>query len=456
MEQVKVFLSEEDMPKQWYNIQADMPTPLGPPFHPATMEIATPEQMNLIFPMALLEQEMSPQAYFDIPEEVMQVLALWRPTPLQRARNLEKALDTPARIYFKNESVSPAGSHKPNTSVPQAFYNKAEGINRIATETGAGQWGSAMSLACNLFGLDCTVYMVRVSYDQKPYRKSMINTWGAEIFASPSDQTNAGRAALEADPDMPGSLGLAISEAVEDAATHEDTNYSLGSVLAHVCLHQTIIGEEAIRQMNSINEKPDVVIGCIGGGSNFAGLTFPYIREKINGMAVDILAVEPASCPSVTKGVYTYDYGDMAHMAPIVQMHTLGHTFMPPGIHAGGLRYHGMSPLVSRLAEDGLLNAIAVPQLDCFESGLLFAQSEGIIPAPETTHAIRGAVLEALKAKEEGKEKVILFNLSGHGHFDMSAYDAYLSGQLSNYDYPKEMVDQALSQLPTVELPLMD
>lgn len=456
MEQVKVFLNEEDMPRQWYNIQSDMPTPLGPPFNPATMEIATPEQMNVIFPMALLEQEMSPQAYFDIPDEVMQILALWRPTPLQRARNLEKALDTPAHIYFKNESVSPAGSHKPNTAVPQAYYNKQEGITHIATETGAGQWGSAMSLACNLFGLACKVYMVRVSYDQKPYRKSMINAWGADIFASPSDQTNAGRAALAADPDMPGSLGLAISEAVEDAATHDDTNYALGSVLSHVCLHQTIIGEEAIRQMNSIGEKPDVVIACIGGGSNFAGIAFPYIREKINGMDVDILAVEPASCPTVTKGLYAYDYGDMAHMAPIIQMHTLGHTFMPPGIHAGGLRYHGMSPLVSRLAEDGLLRAIAVPQMECFEAGMLFAKTEGIIPAPEATHAIRGAVIEALNAKEEGKEKVILFNLSGHGHFDMSAYDAYLGGQLHNHEYPQEMVDEALSHLPKVELPPAD
>lgn len=455
MEQVKVLLNESDMPKRWYNIQADMPTPLAPPFHPATMEIATPEQMHVIFPMALLEQEMSPAPYFDIPEEVMQVLALWRPTPLMRARRFEKALGTPARIYFKNESVSPAGSHKPNTAVPQVYYNKVEGVRRIATETGAGQWGSAMSLACNFFGIDCRVYMVRVSYDQKPYRKSMIHTWGAEIFPSPSDQTNAGRAVLAQDANHPGSLGIAISEAVEDAVTHEDTNYALGSVLAHVCLHQTIIGEEAIRQMKVLGEKPDVVIGCIGGGSNFAGISFPYVREKINGMNVRILAVEPASCPSVTKGVYAYDYGDTAHMAPIVQMHTLGHTFIPPGIHAGGLRYHGMSPLVSRLYEDKLIEAIAVPQLECFEAGVLFARTEGIVPAPETTHAIRGAVIEAMKAKEEGKEKVILFNFSGHGHFDMSAYDAYLAGQLSNYEYPQKLVDEALTHLPKVTLPAM-
>ncbi|RJX28720.1 MAG: TrpB-like pyridoxal phosphate-dependent enzyme [Desulfarculus sp.] len=455
MEQVKVLLNESDMPRRWYNIQSDMPTPLAPPFHPATMEIATPEQMHVIFPMALLEQEMSPAPYFDIPEEVMQVLALWRPTPLMRARRFEKALGTPAHIYFKNESVSPAGSHKPNTAVPQAFYNKQEGIRRIATETGAGQWGSAMSLACKFFGLDCRVYMVRVSYDQKPYRKSMIHTWGAEIFPSPSDQTNAGRAVLAQDPNHPGSLGIAISEAVEDAVSHEDTNYSLGSVLAHVCLHQTIIGEEAIRQMKVLGEKPDVVIGCIGGGSNFAGISFPYVREKINGMDVRILAVEPASCPTVTKGVYAYDYGDTAHMAPIVQMHTLGHTFIPPGIHAGGLRYHGMSPLVSRLYEDKLIEAIAVPQLECFEAGVLFARTEGIVPAPETTHAIRGAVIEAMKAKEEGKEKVILFNFSGHGHFDMSAYDAYLAGQLSNYEYPQKLVEEALTHLPHVTLPAM-
>ena len=453
MEQVKVLLDEQEMPRRWYNVQADLPTPLAPPFHPATMDVATPEQMNVIFPMALLEQEMSPAPFFDIPDEVMQILALWRPTPLMRARNLEKALDTPAKIFFKNESVSPAGSHKPNTAVAQAYYNKQAGIKRISTETGAGQWGSAMSLACQLFGLECTVYMVRVSYDQKPYRKSIINTWGAEIFASPSEQTESGRAALAENPDHLGSLGLAISEAVEDAVKRDDTNYALGSVLNHVCLHQTVIGEEAIKQMTKIGEKPDVVIGCIGGGSNFAGLSFPYVREKINGMDVRILAVEPASCPTVTKGIYAYDYGDTAHLAPIVLMYTLGHTFTPPGIHAGGLRYHGMSPLVSRLVEDNIIEAIAVPQLECFEAGLLFARTEGIVPAPESTHAIRGAVIEAMKAKEEGKERTILFNLSGHGHFDMSAYDAFLAGQLHNYEYPQAMVDEALGKLPKVELP---
>ncbi|ADK83676.1 pyridoxal-phosphate dependent TrpB-like enzyme [Desulfarculus baarsii DSM 2075] len=450
MKPVKTLLSEQDMPKQWYNIQADLPTPLAPPYHPATMQIVTPEQMNVIFPMSLIEQEMSDKRWWEIPDEVLQILALWRPTPLQRAYNLEKALGTPAKIYFKNESVSPAGSHKPNTSVPQAYYNKKEGIKRIATETGAGQWGSAMSLATNMFGIECTVYMVRVSYDQKPYRKSMINTWGAEIFASPSTQTESGRKILAEDPDSPGSLGLAISEAVEDAAGRADTNYALGSVLNHVCMHQTIIGEEALRQFKAIGEKPDVVIGCIGGGSNFAGIAFPFLREKMAGMDVRVLAIEPASCPTVTKGVYAYDYGDMAHMAPIVMMHTLGHTFMPPSIHAGGLRYHGMAPTVSRVVEDGLVEARAITQLECFESGVLFARTEGIIPAPESTHAIRGAVEEALIAKEEGKEKTILFNLSGHGHFDMSSYDAYFAGKLHNYRYPQELVDEALKHLPKV------
>jgi tryptophan synthase beta chain len=452
MQQIKVVLGDADLPRQWYNIQADMPTPLDPPIHPGTGQPLGPQDLAAIFPMSLIEQEMSPKQFWEIPDEVLQIYALWRPTPMQRALRLERALGTPARIYFKNESVSPAGSHKPNTSVPQAYYNKLSGIKRIATETGAGQWGSAMSLATNMFGLKCTVYMVRVSYDQKPYRKSMINTWGATIFPSPSPETNAGRAALAADPNSPGSLGLAISEAVEDAATHDDTNYALGSVLNHVCMHQTVIGEEALKQMKMIGETPDVVIGCIGGGSNFAGLAFPYIREKIAGKQVRILAVEPASCPTVTKGVYAYDYGDTAHMAPIIKMHTLGHTFMPPGIHAGGLRYHGMAPLVSRLTEDGLIEAVALHQMDCFEAGVLFARTEGIIPAPESTHAIRGAIDEALKAKEEGKERVILFNLSGHGHFDMSAYDAYLAGQLSNYEYPKAMVDAALAKLPQVKL----
>ena len=450
MQQVKVTLPESEIPRQWYNIQADMPTPLSPPYHPATNQPVTPEQMGVIFPPDLIEQEMTTQRFIPIPEEVLQILAMWRPSPLHRALRLEKALGTPAHIYFKNESVSPAGSHKPNTAVAQAYYNKRAGVKRIATETGAGQWGSALSLACQLFGLECTVYMVRVSYQQKPYRKSMIQSWGAEIFPSPSDRTNCGRGFFEKDSNHPGSLGIAISEAVEDAATHDDTNYSLGSVLNHVCLHQTVIGEEAIKQLALVGEKPDVIVGCIGGGSNFAGLSLPFVREKIAGMDVRILAVEPASCPSVTKGVYAYDYGDTVKMAPIVKMHTLGHNFVPPGIHAGGLRYHGMAPLVSRLAEDGLIEAVAYPQTTCFEAGMLFARTEGIVPAPESTHAIKGAVEEALKAKEEGKERVIVFNLSGHGHFDMSAYDAFLAGQLQDYEYPQAMVDAALKELPQI------
>ncbi len=450
MQQIKVFLKEEDMPRQWYNIQADLKVPLSPPLHPGTGQPLGPQDLAAIFPMALIEQEMTPERFIPIPDEVQQIYALWRPTPLQRALRLEQALGTPARIYFKNESVSPAGSHKPNTAVPQAYYNKLSGIKRIATETGAGQWGSAMSLATNLFGLKCTVYMVRVSYDQKPYRKSMIATWGAEIYPSPSPQTNAGRAILEKDPANPGSLGLAISEAVEDAATHDDTNYALGSVLNHVCLHQTVIGEETLKQLQLVGEKPDVVIGCIGGGSNFAGMTFPFIREKMAGLNVRIVAAEPASCPSVTKGLYAYDYGDLAKMAPMLKMHTLGHAFMPPSIHAGGLRYHGMAPLVSRLAMDGLIEAVALQQVDCFQAGVLFSRCEGIVPAPEATHAIKAAIIEAMQAKEEGKEKVIVFNLSGHGHFDMSAYDAFFAGQLTNYEYPQDLVEQALKDLPKV------
>ena len=450
MDQIKVVLKEEDIPKTWYNIQADLPTPLDPPLHPGTGKPATPEDMSAIFPMSLLEQEMSPQRYFDIPDEVRQVYALWRPSPLVRATRLEKALDTPAKIFFKNESVSPAGSHKPNTAVAQAYYNKQAGIRRLSTETGAGQWGSALSLATSMFGLECTVYMVRVSYEQKPYRKSMIHTWGAEVYPSPTDRTNSGRSFRETYPDTPGTLGMAITEAVEDAATHDDTNYSLGSVLNHVCLHQTIIGEETIKQFAYLGIKPDVVIGCIGGGSNFAGLAFPYVREKINGQDLEIIAVEPASCPSVTKGVYAYDYGDTGKMAPIVRMYTLGHGFVPPGIHAGGLRYHGMAPLVSRLKEDGLISAVAYPQVECFQAGVLFAKTEGIIPAPESTHAINAAIEAAIRAKEAGKEQTIVFNLSGHGHFDMAAYDAFLAGQLTNYEYPRAMVEKALADLPKV------
>jgi tryptophan synthase beta chain len=402
--------------------------------------------------MALIEQEMSPERWIKIPDEVRDAYRSWRPSPLFRARRLEAALKTPAKIYYKYEGGSPAGSHKPNTAVPQAYYNKLAGTKRIATETGAGQWGSSMAMAARMFGLECTVYMVRVSFDQKPYRKSMMQLWGAKVFPSPSPVTNAGRAALAADPDSPGSLGLAISEAVEDAVTHEDTRYSLGSVLNHVCLHQTVIGLEAKEQLRIAGDYPDVVIGCHGGGSNFAGLSFPFVADKAAGKDVRILAVEPSSCPTLTKGVYAFDYGDTAKMAPIAKMYTLGHDFMPPGIHAGGLRYHGASPLVSQLVNAGVVEARAVAQLGCFEAAVQFARTELIIPAPESSHAIRGAIDEALRAKEEGKERVILFNLSGHGHVDMAAYDAYFAGQLQDFDYPADKVKESLAHLPKVAL----
>ena len=381
-----------------------------------------------------------------------QILAQWRPSPLFRAHRLEQALGTPARIYYKYEGVSPAGSHKPNTAVPQAYYNKIGGTRRIASETGAGQWGASIALACQMFGLECTVYMVNVSYQQKPYRKSMMQLWGAEVIPSPSERTNAGRAILEKDPQSHGSLGIAISEAVEDAATHEDTRYCLGSVLNHVCLHQTVIGLEAKEQMALAGDYPDVVIGCHGGGSNFAGLAFPFVADKAAGKDLRIQAVEPLSCPTLTKGVYAFDYGDTAKMAPIARMFTLGHDFMPPGIHAGGLRYHGASPLVSQLLDAGVIEARSVGQVECFEAAVLFAKAEGIIPAPESTHAIRAAFDEALRAKEEGQEKTILFNLSGHGHVDMAAYDAFFAGGLENYAYPTEAVEESLKSLPKVEL----
>jgi tryptophan synthase beta chain len=400
--------------------------------------------------MGLIEQEVSPQRWIDIPQEVLEIYKLWRPSPLFRAHRLERALGTPAKIYYKYEGVSPAGSHKPNTAVPQAYYNKIAGTKRIASETGAGQWGSSIALACQLFGLECTVYMVKVSYGQKPYRKSMMQLWGAEVFPSPSEQTNAGRAILAKDPDNQGSLGIAISEAVEDAATHEDTRYSLGSVLNHVCLHQTVIGLEAKEQLKIAGDYPDVVIGCHGGGSNFAGIAFPFVSDKANGKNVRIQAVEPASCPTLTKGVYAFDYGDTAKMAPIARMYTLGHDFMPPGIHAGGLRYHGAAPLVSQLVHEGVVETRAVPQVACFEAAVLFARTESIIPAPESSHAIRGAIDEALLAKEEGKEKVILFNLSGHGHVDMAAYDAYFNNELHDYEYPEAAITESLSHLPKV------
>ena len=450
MEQVKFILSEKDMPRKWYNLRADLPNPMPPYIHPGTGKPIEPDDLLPIFPPGLIEQEMSQERWIDIPDEILDIYTLWRPTPLVRARRLEKALKTPAKIYFKNEGVSPAGSHKPNTAIAQAYYNKLAGKKRLATETGAGQWGCALALAGKYMGIAVTVYMVRVSFDQKPYRKLMMQTWGATVYSSPSDKTNFGRKILQENPDTLGTLGLAISEAVEDAATNEDTNYSLGSVLNHVCLHQTIIGEEILAQFKEIGEYPDVVIGCVGGGSNFAGAGFPFVRDKIHGKQVDIIAVEPSACPTLTKGPYAYDYGDMAQTTPIMQMFTLGHTFEPPGIHAGGLRYHGMSPLVSLVKQEGLVEARAYHQKPVFEAAVLFANTEAIIPAPETAHAIRAAVDEAIKAREEGKEKIILFNFSGHGFFDLTSYDKYYSGELEDYEYPEDKIKEALDHLPKV------
>jgi tryptophan synthase beta chain len=450
--QTKILLSEDRIPKRWYNIIPDMPGPLAPVVNPRTLKPVTPDDMLAIFPMPLIEQEVSTERWIEIPEEVREIYRLWRPSPMYRAHRLEKALGTPARIYYKYEGVSPAGSHKPNSAIPQAYYNKISGTKRIATETGAGQWGSSIALACQMFGLECTVYMVKVSFGQKPYRKSMMQLWGAEVLASPSDRTNAGRSILARDPDSLGSLGIAISEAVEDAAGRADTCYALGSVLNHVCLHQTIIGQEAKEQMALVGDYPDVVIGCHGGGSNFAGIAFPFAADKAAGKEVRILAMEPASCPTLTKGVYAFDFGDTAQMAPISKMYTLGHDFMPPGIHAGGLRYHGASPLVSQLVNAGVVEARAVPQNACFDAAVAFSRTEGIIPAPESSHAILGAIEEALRAKEEGREKTILFGLSGHGHVDMAAYDAYFDGSLEDFEYPEAAIKESLSHLPKVEI----
>jgi tryptophan synthase beta chain len=448
----KFLLGENQIPTHWYNIIPDLPAPPAPVLHPVTGKPVTPQDLLPLFPMGLIEQEVSGERWVKIPDEVRDAYRVWRPSPLFRARRLEAALKTPARIYYKYEGVSPAGSHKPNTAVPQAYYNKIFGTKRIATETGAGQWGSAMAMAACMFRLECTVYMVKVSFEQKPYRKSMMQLWGANVIPSPSNQTNSGRSILAKDPKSPGSLGIAISEAVEDAATHEDTRYSLGSVLNHVCMHQTVIGLEAKEQMKLAGDYPDVVIGCHGGGSNFSGLAFPFVADKASGKKVRILAIEPTSCPTLTKGVYTFDYGDTAKMAPIAKMYTLGHDFMPPGIHAGGLRYHGAAPLVSLLVDKGVVEARAVPQLACFEAAVQFARTELIIPAPESSHAIRGAIDEALQAKQEGKEKVILFNLSGHGHVDMAAFDAYFAGKLEDFEYPAEKVKESLALLPKVAI----
>jgi len=443
----KFLLSDQQIPTAWVNVLPSLSEPLDPPLNPQTRQPIGPQDLAAIFPMELIEQEFSPKPLIDIPGEVMDIYRLWRATPLYRARRLEQALDTPAHIYYKYEGTSPAGSHKPNTAVAQAYYNKRAGIARLATETGAGQWGSALALACRLFGMECTVYMVRVSYDQKPYRRMMMHSWGAEVFASPSDHTNSGRAVLAASPDSPGSLGIAISEAVEDAATHADTNYSLGSVLNHVMLHQTVIGQEAKLQMQQAGEDPDVVIGCFGGGSNFGGLSLPYVLDRLGGKGPRILAVEPAACPSLTKGAFTYDYGDTGKLTPLIKMYTLGHDFVPPGIHAGGLRYHGASPLLSHLVRQGHIQAKAYSQLPVFEAAVQFARTEAILPAPESAHAIRAAVDEAIAAREEGRARVILFGLSGHGHFDLSAYESYLSGKLQDYEYPGRDIEKAMAAL---------
>ncbi len=452
MEQVKFTLDEKQMPTAWYNIQADLPEPLPPALHPGTKEPLGPQDLAPLFPMELIKQEVSTERYIEIPEEVRDIYRLWRPTTLFRARRLEKALDTPAKIYYKYEGTSPPGSHKPNTAVAQAYYNKQEGVKRIATETGAGQWGSALAFAGAYFDMEIKVYMVKVSYNQKPYRRVMMETWGAKCVASPSEDTKAGRDMLARDPECPGSLGLAISEAVEDAASRDDTKYSLGSVLNHVLLHQTIIGLETKKVMEQIDEYPDIIVGCVGGGSNFAGMYFPFLKDKIDGKKPDlrIINVEPFSCPTLTKGPYAYDFGDVAGLTPLLRMYTLGHGFIPPPVHAGGLRYHGMAPLVCHLLKLGLVEARAVHQLETFEAGVIFARNEGIISAPETDHAIRATIDEALKCKESGEKKTILLAHSGHGHVDMAAYDDYFAGKLKNYEYPKEKIDDALKDLPKV------
>lgn len=446
----KTYLDESELPKQWYNIQADL-TGLKPYLNPRTQELVGPGDLTPIFPMGLIMQEVSQERYIDIPEEVLEKYKSFRATPLCRAYALEEALGTPAKIYYKYEGATPSGSHKLNTAIPQVYYNKAEGIKRLATETGAGQWGSALSIAAQMFGIECKVYMVRVSYDQKPYRKSLMETFGATVVASPSSDTNTGRAILAENPDSLGSLGIAISEAVEDAATHDDTNYALGSVLNHVILHQTIIGQEAIKQFEKIGEYPDVVIGCCGGGSNYSGIAFPFVKERLDGKKnTRFVAVEPTACPTLTKGKFTYDFGDSAKFTPLTMMYTLGHDFMPPGIHAGGLRYHGDSMLLSKLVNDGIIEAKAVHQTETFKAAVQFARAEGILPAPESAHAIRAAIDEALECKKTGEERTILFCLSGHGHFDLSAYEAYNAGKLTDVDYTDEMLAEGFACIPEI------
>ena len=451
--QTKFLLQESELPRRWYNIRSDMPTAPQPVLHPGTGQPVGPDDLKPLFPMELIGQEVSEEAEIAIPEEVLDIYRLWRPTPLYRAHRLEAAIGTRSRIFYKYEGVSPAGSHKPNTAVAQAFYNQQDGCKRLSTETGAGQWGSALAFACSQFGLECKVYMVRISYDQKPFRRSLIQAWGAEIVASPSEDTQSGRAILEEHPDSPGSLGIAISEAVEDAAGRDDTAYSLGSVLNHVLLHQTVIGQEALAQMELAEAFPDVVIGCVGGGSNFAGLAFPFLREKIAGREIDVLACEPAACPTLTRGLFAYDFGDTAKLTPLVPMHTLGHDFIPAPIHAGGLRYHGVAPLISQLVLDGLIRAEAYLQNDVFASAVLFAGSEGILPAPEASHAIHGALQVAKAADEAGEERTILFNLSGHGHFDMAAYDNYFAGKLEDVALDEEEMGRALHAIEGLPSP---
>jgi tryptophan synthase beta chain len=444
----KIVLRDDEMPSQWYNVVPDIPNGLLPPLDPATNQPMSPEKLGAVFAMGLLEQEMSSERFIDIPQEVLDILKIWRPSPLVRASNLERALNTKAKIFFKNEGVSPVGSHKANSAVAQAYYNKREGVKRMTTETGAGQWGCALALATSKFAMECKVYMVRVSFDQKPYRKSIMQTFGANVVASPSQETRTGRAILEKMPDTPGSLGIAISEALEDAASREDTKYGLGSVLNHVILHQSIIGLEAKKQLTIAGEYPDVIVGCCGGGSNFAGLAAPFIPDYLEGKKIRFVGAEPASCPSLTAGKLAYDYGDVAQTTPLLYMYTLGHDFIPPGIHAGGLRYHGMAPIISAMVRENIVTPVKLQQLECFEAGVLFAKTEGIIPAPETCHAIRSAIIEATREPE--KPQTILFNFSGHGLIDMASYDKYFSGQLHDYDYPAEAIEKSMAGLPKI------
>jgi tryptophan synthase beta chain len=445
-------LSQSEIPRQWYNIQPDLPRPLPPVLHPGTHQPIGPQDLAPLFPMALIMQEVSQDRYIDIPDEVREIYKLWRPTPLLRARRLEKALDTPAHIYYKYEGVSPSGSHKLNTATPQAYFNKVEGVRGLTTETGAGQWGTALAQACNFFGLECEVYMVKVSYQQKPYRRVMMQTFGANVYASPTDRTQSGRAILERSPNSTGSLGIAISEAVEAAATSGGKyKYSLGSVLNHVLMHQTVIGQEALKQMELAGEYPDIVIGCAGGGSNFAGIALPFVQRKLkDGKQSRVIAVEPSACPSLTRGTYAYDFGDAIGVAPLVKMYTLGHSFVPPPLHAGGLRYHGMASIICELYDQGIIEAQAVAQLETFQAATTFARAEGIVPAPEPSHAIAQVIREAQAAKAAGEKRVILFNLCGHGHFDMSAYEQYLNGSLNDYEYPQAEIEAAMAELPAL------